>query len=690
MGGISRIIKLNERNTAMKTKCLFLIIVIAQLSIGMANSQITPSVTRTSLSESDRTILDQQLSEYAVFTIDKRELIDSLYTKGSCRFQLCIDERCSWTIDLEFNDMRAPDFRQTYITDKGEFEFEELFIVNTFKGKTSDGQIARFTIDENTFSGIILDDKYHYEIRPAKNYTQNHTDESLIGYRSWDVISRNDNFDYINDAIEVLNDEENERTTDEGVIRNSASSYTTCTWFLRIATDADFQLYQNPGNSNLANTYRHILSVLNEVEGVYESTFNMRFIITYQNVYTTNTTYTETDSEELAKQFRNYWNNNRQSVSRNIAHLFTGKSLTNGIGRGYLGNISNPTTPITNSSAYSLSSNYSSRQHSIAAHEIGHNFNADHATQANCDCTGSNPNSNSIMCPIVSFAPDLWFCDESIAQILPFIHSKSSYLTGNISTSLTLSGSLTGFQSYEATQTITSTQVVNSGFTSYKAGNSISLKPGFQAKSGSLFTAAIEDDSECENYQPINVSSWTNAVCIGGEVRFNVTNATCYVVQIKNQWGNIVYSGNGGIAGNQVAVWNATGTGVYYITISFYSPTYKKSGTYDVSVLSCSSYAPMMPEMENDAASLQLLLDHPFDFNLYPNPNDGNFTIDLQGNTHMESYTVEIFNCFGLPVDKVYCSVNQQSINRPDLRDGVYFVRVSMGSNSVIKKLVIQ
>ena len=141
----------------MKAKFIFFVGIIVSLSMGTANSQIIPSITRVSLSAQDKAILDQQLNEYTPFTIEKRELIDSLYKNGTCQFQIHIDRQRSWTIDLEFNDMRAPDFKQTYITDEGEFEMEDPFVLNTFKGKTSDNQTVRFTIDEKIFFGVILD-----------------------------------------------------------------------------------------------------------------------------------------------------------------------------------------------------------------------------------------------------------------------------------------------------------------------------------------------------------------------------------------------------------------------------------------------------------------------------------------------------------------------------------------------------
>jgi hypothetical protein len=83
---------------------------------------------------------------------------------------------------------------------------------------------------------------------------------------------------------------------------------------------------------------------------------------------------------------------------------------------------------------------------------------------------------------------NLWFCQQSIGEISPFLASKSSYLTGNISDNLTLSGTVTGFNEYQAKTQITFTQVINSGFTIYKSPTII-LSSGFEVKNGSVFSA---------------------------------------------------------------------------------------------------------------------------------------------------------------------------------------------------------
>jgi hypothetical protein len=83
---------------------------------------------------------------------------------------------------------------------------------------------------------------------------------------------------------------------------------------------------------------------------------------------------------------------------------------------------------------------------------------------------------------------NLWFCQQSIGEISPFLVSHSSDLTGDIPDNLILSGTIAGFNERQTKTQITSTQVINSGFTIYKSPT-ILLSPGFEVKSGAVFTA---------------------------------------------------------------------------------------------------------------------------------------------------------------------------------------------------------
>jgi len=48
---------------------------------------------------------------------------------GSGSVRLQIDEELDWTIRLELNDLRAPDYKAIYTTDEDEFEVDEPFVI---------------------------------------------------------------------------------------------------------------------------------------------------------------------------------------------------------------------------------------------------------------------------------------------------------------------------------------------------------------------------------------------------------------------------------------------------------------------------------------------------------------------------------------------------------------------------------
>jgi len=76
------------------------------------------------------------------------------------------------------------------------------------------------------------------------------------------------------------------------------------------------------------------------------------------------------------------------------------------------------------------------------------------------------------------------------------------------------------------------------------------------------------------------------------------------------------------------------------------------------------------------------------DFTLYPNPNDGIFTVKITGK--IEPYTVEIFNALGRVIGNVNCHEETIHINQTDLPAGIYYVRMTINDKTVVKKAVIQ
>jgi len=157
-----------------------------------------------------------------------------------------------------------------------------------------------------------------------------------------------------------------------------------------LACDADFEYFQAWGS--VANVESRINAIVNTVNVQYESQVGISHALTTIIVRTSSSQpYTSSDAQTLLNQFRNQWNANHGNISRDVAHLFTGKTLNGStIGIAWVGVICNL------SYAYGLSQSDFNGNYACAtdltAHELGHNWNALH-----CSCASHTMNP-SITC----------------------------------------------------------------------------------------------------------------------------------------------------------------------------------------------------------------------------------------------------------------------------------------------------
>ena len=146
-----------------------------------------------------------------------------------------------------------------------------------------------------------------------------------------------------------------------------------------LACDADFEYFSRYGS--VAAVEARIHTVINAMNVQYETEVGITHAITTIIVRTTaSQPYTATNPNTLLDQFRVQWTTSHGGVTRDVAHLFTGKELDGSvIGIAWLGVICN------SSYGYGLvQSDFSSNfaySTDLSAHELGHNWNANH-----CSC----------------------------------------------------------------------------------------------------------------------------------------------------------------------------------------------------------------------------------------------------------------------------------------------------------------
>jgi len=146
-----------------------------------------------------------------------------------------------------------------------------------------------------------------------------------------------------------------------------------------IALEADTYYYDWKGSSVPA-TQAAVESLINSVALIYETYAGISYQITtlvIQTDTTDNDHYGSNKHDKLLNQFVSYWRNHFGNVHRDTAHLLTGRTMAGNVaGFAYIGVVcdtndafgwswANAPVPVAQRIA-------------ISAHELGHNFNAQH------------------------------------------------------------------------------------------------------------------------------------------------------------------------------------------------------------------------------------------------------------------------------------------------------------------------
>jgi hypothetical protein len=234
---------------------------------------------------------------------------------------------------------------------------------------------------------LILIDGERYFLQPARSISKSAQADEFVFYRASDVIVDSGECGV---TLAAQADAQHDRTfADIKALLAAATSGlppVSPLSVVRLATDADAEYVAALGSAAAANS--QIMSIMNQVDAIYQVELGLTFQIVLQNSWTDAATdpYTTTAPSSLLAEFRTYWNANFTSVQRSMAHLWTGKDLDGTtIGIAHVGSVCLvPTSsygvsqlfPMTGSNAITI------QTVSLTAHEMGHSFSARHPNQA--------------------------------------------------------------------------------------------------------------------------------------------------------------------------------------------------------------------------------------------------------------------------------------------------------------------
>ena len=301
------------------------------------------------------------------------------------------------------NDLRLSRYRSEDTNAQG-VQTLEKGAVTTFKGKVAgeNSSEVRLTIDDAKIEGYFFTENDKFFIEPAKNYSSMANADDFVVYKPEDSLKQN-GFSCNSELFGKIERGRN-MVAANGIESAQASKV------IQLATEADFEFVVALGGAAQANA--EILSILNMVEGVYASEFDLTIRVPFQHTWSIPDSYAGTNLTTLLISFRDYWNATYPVAQfpRGAAHLFSAKPNVLSQGFAYIGAVCNHPE-----SAYGLSGrvDWEPGKFLVTAHEIGHNLGGNHvdATQS-CD--------NTLMNATLSGSTPLKFCSYSHSEILNF------------------------------------------------------------------------------------------------------------------------------------------------------------------------------------------------------------------------------------------------------------------------------
>jgi hypothetical protein len=372
----------------------------------------------------------RSLESFDALELDPAAALKSARNEGRLKL---VTSRGEFDITLEPFDVRAANWRGVVAGDGGRTTEMERAPTNTFRGvvQGKDGSQVRLILDGERVEGVILTGDETFFVERASNYSASARDEDLVFYSQSAI--RQDSFGECGTTLAHRVGEEARRVAANTGVATAVEPSDTPTPKIfaprpevELATEADFEYFQAFSNNSTA-AQTEINQIVAMVDGFYEAQLGIEIRIVFSRVWNNaNDPYTLTNASQALGQFAGSYDNSfgpeGQPPHRDLTHMWTGKDFTGStIGIAFTG-----VACVAEELSYGISQRSVSNpgKFVLTAHEIGHNFGAEHPDQLTppvAECAGTIMNS--------SVTPGTTFCQLSRDQITSHTASLGSCLT---------------------------------------------------------------------------------------------------------------------------------------------------------------------------------------------------------------------------------------------------------------------
>ena len=392
---------------------LTLAVIASIAGIGFYSSPAGAQAGRARLQQD----IEQVFTRHEEVTIDPQAAADRVRETGQLSLVTATHD---FEIQLRPNDLRAANYRAEEVGSDGVKRTVPMSAITTYKGSVegTTGTDARFTLDGNHIEGMIITPQDSYFVESAQKYS------ALAGANDYLLYKASDVRPEITRSCGTLDEEISHSAKDiapQVATAAAAPDAFSPLKIVEIATESDGEYTTALGGS--ANANNDILGIMNSVQAIYQRDIGLTFSVVFQHTWTDPNTdpYSASGAVAMVNEFMNVWNRDFPTTAnpRDVAHLWTGRSLGGPNGLAFKGVVCRDPA-----ASYGISDleTIAPFKVTIPAHEIGHNFGADHSDgQAGCD--------NTIMMAIQNQSNTSTFCQFSIDQITNYVNANSSCLS---------------------------------------------------------------------------------------------------------------------------------------------------------------------------------------------------------------------------------------------------------------------
>ena len=276
--------------------------------------------------------------------------------------------------------------------------------VHVYQGRVANAEAswARLVIHAGVPRGAVFDGRHLYSIEVPGDALMGGIDGPMI-YRLADVLVQPGQLGCGIDPSVTSGTSAYESLVAE-LKTLAASVGPGATQNLNLGAVADFEFSENFGSSAEAA----LVDRFNRVDGIFSAELGVQITVAEIDIFTTdNDPFSGTESSPLLNQLASYRANDPQQRAQGLSHLFTGRDLDGTtVGVAFVGTLCNSFA----GAGLSEGNRGPFTDSLIAAHEMGHNFGADHDGDPNGGCPDAP--TNRLMAPSINGSNEFSQCSK--------------------------------------------------------------------------------------------------------------------------------------------------------------------------------------------------------------------------------------------------------------------------------------